>query len=158
MEHRFSCNCIDIENPSNLTGTEGSNPRLSAFAERFKTQCFSTKPRGCLGVSLRLRTSVLAPVRDPVPWVQECKKGKTVTIRGKLNGTNPGTSAPRRHRFSRPCLRSNSGSPDRESHAACEQRFRSLHFHRVDRLPGAGVSVWTAEFPRQGGTAGVLDR
>jgi hypothetical protein len=57
-------------------------------------QCFSTKPRGCLGVSLRLWASVLPRVRGPVPGFQECKKGKTVTIRGKLNGTNTGTSAP----------------------------------------------------------------
>jgi hypothetical protein len=57
-------------------------------------QCFSRKPRGCLGVSLRLWALVLARVRGPVPGFQECKKGKTVTIRGKLNGTNTGTSAP----------------------------------------------------------------
>ena len=36
----------------------------------------------------------IARVRRPVPGLQECKKGKTVTIRGKLNGTNTGTSAP----------------------------------------------------------------
>ena len=47
-----------------------------------------------LGVSLRLWASVLPRVRGPVPGFQECKKGKTVTIRGKLNGTNPGTAAP----------------------------------------------------------------
>jgi len=47
-----------------------------------------------LGVSWRLWASVLARVRGSVPGFQECKKGKTVTIRGKLNGTNTGTSAP----------------------------------------------------------------
>jgi hypothetical protein len=47
-----------------------------------------------LGVSLRLWASVLPRVRRPVPGFQECKKGETVTIRGKLNRTNPGTSAP----------------------------------------------------------------
>jgi hypothetical protein len=43
---------------------------------------------------LRLRPRLLARICRVVPGCQECKKGKTVTIRGKLNGTNTGTSAP----------------------------------------------------------------
>jgi hypothetical protein len=43
---------------------------------------------------LRLWASLLARICGRVPGCQECKKGKTVTIRGKLNGTNTGTSAP----------------------------------------------------------------
>jgi hypothetical protein len=37
---------------------------------------------------------VLTHVRRPVPGFEERKKGKPVTIRGKLIGTNTGTSAP----------------------------------------------------------------
>ena len=55
---------------------------------------FSHETPSFLGVSLRLRPWLLARVCRLDLGCQECKKGKTVTIRGKLNGTNTGTSAP----------------------------------------------------------------
>ena len=79
-------------------GVPHGYPRFESLSLRFgrtlqNAVFFHETPR-LPRVSLRLWASVLAHVLRPVRALQECKKGKTVTIRGKLNGTNTGTSAP----------------------------------------------------------------
>ena len=67
---------------------------VSPLSIAAKKPAFISETPSSLGVSLRFWPRLLARICGLVPGCQECKKGKTVTIRGKLNGTNTGTSAP----------------------------------------------------------------
>ncbi len=81
--------CTGLENRSTLTGTQGSNPCLSAFMNAEKHSVFAETP-SFLGVSLRLR-----------PWLwaalictQSCNSVQTCANPCELYGTIRGTSAP----------------------------------------------------------------
>ena len=94
-------------------------------------QCFPTKPRVFSGFLCVDRPRLLARVCRLDLGCQECKKGKTVTIRGKLNGTNTGTSAPLTAPFFR---RFYGTSPVRETGALQSDSTRPASRFRV--VPG----------------------
>ncbi len=54
-----------------------------------KTQCSSTKPR-VYSVFFAFMGLDFDPCPSPCPWPRRVQKGKTVTIREKLIGTNTG--------------------------------------------------------------------
>ena len=81
------------DNPPVLkTGVPSRVPRVRIQSLRFgktlQNAVFSHETPSFLGVSLRLWPWLLARICRLVPGCQECKKGETVTIPGKLNGTN----------------------------------------------------------------------
>jgi hypothetical protein len=76
-------------------GLCGSEPAiLNSAAKRFQNEVFfhenSRLPRGFFAFA----DLGFDPCPSLRPWPPGVQKGETVTIRGKLNGTNPGTSAP----------------------------------------------------------------
>jgi hypothetical protein len=76
-------------------GLCGSEPAiLNSAAKRFQNEVFfhenSRLPRGFFAFA----DLGFDPCPSLRPWPPGVQQGKTVTIRGKLNGTNTGTSAP----------------------------------------------------------------
>ena len=81
--------CTGLENRSTLTGTQGSNPCLSAFMNAEKHSVFAETP-SFLGVSLRLRPRLWAALI----CTQSCNSVQTCANPCELYGTIRGTSAP----------------------------------------------------------------
>ena len=87
--------CTGLENRSALTGTQGSNPCLSAFINAEKHSVFA-ETSGFPGVSLPLWPSLLPAAFCTL----SCNSVQTCANPCELDGTIRGTSAPLTGRFS----------------------------------------------------------